>query len=53
MAIDSSGFINGWNAKVAELIGLLVGETMGWSLVKNLILEDFIELVEGMLYVTL
>jgi phytochrome B len=29
LAIDSSGFINGWNAKVAELIGLLVGETMG------------------------
>nr|AHZ63990.1 phytochrome [Anomodon rostratus] len=53
LAVDSSGFINGWNAKVAELTGLPVGEAMGRSLVKDLILEESIEVVERLLYLAL
>lgn len=50
LAVDSSGFINGWNAKVAELTGLLVRDAMGRSLVNNLILEESLEVVERLLY---
>lgn len=53
LAVDSSGFINGWNAKVAELTGLPVGEAMGRSLVKDLILEESAEVVERLLYFAL
>ncbi|KAH9559737.1 hypothetical protein CY35_06G072100 [Sphagnum magellanicum] len=53
LAVDSSGFINGWNAKVAELTGLPVGEAMGRSLVKDLILVDSVEVVERLLYLAL
>ncbi len=53
LAIDLNGFTNGQNAKVAELIGLPIGEAMGRSLVKGLILEDITEVVERLLYLTL
>ncbi|KAK8947784.1 Phytochrome B [Platanthera guangdongensis] len=39
-AVDMDGRINGWNAKVAELIGLSVEEDMGKSLVEELVFED-------------
>jgi len=35
------------------LIGLPIGEAMGRSLVKGLILEDITEVVERLLYLTL
>uniref|UniRef100_A0A7I4DDS2 Phytochrome n=1 Tax=Physcomitrium patens TaxID=3218 RepID=A0A7I4DDS2_PHYPA len=53
LAVDSSGFINGWNAKVAELTGLSVGDAMGRSLVKDLILEESVEDVQRLLYLAL
>nr|AHZ63972.1 phytochrome [Isoetes tegetiformans] len=53
LAVDSGGFINGWNAKVAELTGLPVGEAMGRSLVKDLVLDESIEVVERLLYLAL
>ncbi|BBN02533.1 hypothetical protein Mp_2g16090 [Marchantia polymorpha subsp. ruderalis] len=53
LAVDSSGFINGWNAKVAELTGLPVSEAMGRSLVKDLALEESVETVERLLYLAL
>jgi phytochrome B len=53
LTIDSSGFINGWNANVAELTRLPIGEVMGQSLVKGLILEDFVKVVECLLYLAL
>ncbi|XP_031097629.1 phytochrome B-like isoform X1 [Ipomoea triloba] len=36
-AVDAEGHINGWNAKVAELVGLPVEEAMGKSLVHDLV----------------
>lgn len=53
LAVDSSGFINGWNAKVAELTGLPVGEAMGRSLAKDLIVEESVEIVNRLLYLAL
>ena len=53
LAVDSSGLINGWNAKVAELTGLPVGDAMGRSLVNDLILEESVEDVERLLYLAL
>nr|AHZ63956.1 phytochrome [Taiwania cryptomerioides] len=50
LAIDSAGIVNGWNAKVAELTGLPVGEAMGKSLVHDLVFEESMETVEKMLY---
>ncbi|XAR59299.1 hypothetical protein NMG60_11015076 [Bertholletia excelsa] len=38
--VDSAGFINGWNAKIAELTGLQANEAMGKSLLNEVILED-------------
>jgi phytochrome B len=32
LAVDSNGFINGWNANVAQLTRLPIGEVMGRSL---------------------
>ncbi len=52
LVVDSSGVINGWNANVAKLIGLPIGEIMGQSLVKGLILEDFVEFaLQGMVLI--
>nr|AHZ63986.1 phytochrome [Anomodon rostratus] len=53
LAVDSSGFINGWNAKVAELTGLPVGEAMGRSLIQDLVLEESVQVVERLLYLAL
>ncbi|KAG0619763.1 hypothetical protein M758_4G163100 [Ceratodon purpureus] len=53
LAVDSNGFINGWNAKVAELTGLPVGDAMGRSLVNDLILDESVEVVERLLYLAL
>lgn len=38
--VDSCGLVNGWNAKVAELTGLQVGEAMGKSLVDDIVCEN-------------
>ncbi|GFY88690.1 phytochrome E [Actinidia rufa] len=38
--VDSSGLINGWNAKVAELTGLQASEAMGKSLLDEVVQED-------------
>ncbi|KAF5194668.1 Phytochrome [Thalictrum thalictroides] len=48
-AVDSDGRINGWNAKVAELTGLSVGEAMGKSLVHDLVFKESIEVVDNLL----
>ncbi|CAI5940448.1 unnamed protein product [Closterium sp. NIES-65] len=53
LAVDSSGCINGWNAKVSELTGLPVGEAMGRSLVHDLVHEESKEVVERVLYLAL
>ncbi|KAH9325738.1 hypothetical protein KI387_005916 [Taxus chinensis] len=50
LAVDSSGIVNGWNAKVGELTGLPVGEAMGKSLVHDLVFDESVETVEKMLY---
>eukprot|EP01018_Ginkgo_biloba_P003526 Gb_32578 [translate_table: standard] len=43
---NSSGLVNGWNAKVAELTGLPVGEVMGKPLVHDLVFAEFVETIE-------
>lgn len=50
LAVDYNGLVNGWNAKVAELTGLPVGEAMGMSLVQDLVFEESVERVEKMLH---
>ncbi|KAF5175818.1 Phytochrome [Thalictrum thalictroides] len=47
--VDFDGRINGWNAKVAELTGLSVGEAMGKSLVHDLVFKESIEVVDNLL----
>ncbi|RZC88331.1 hypothetical protein C5167_016138 [Papaver somniferum] len=44
-AVDSDGRINGWNAKIAELIGLPVEEAMGKLLLQDLIYKEYVEVV--------
>ncbi|KAL5990035.1 hypothetical protein ACLOJK_010931 [Asimina triloba] len=44
-AVDSGGFINGWNFKVAELTGLSAKEAIGKSLVNEIVHEDSREVV--------
>nr|Q01549.1 RecName: Full=Phytochrome 1 [Selaginella martensii]CAA43698.1 phytochrome [Selaginella martensii] len=53
LAVDSSGFINGWNAKVADVTGLPVTEAMGRSLAKELVLHESADMVERLLYLAL
>lgn len=48
-AVDASGFINGWNAKVAELTGLSVEEAMSRSLVRDVVVDVSMETVERVL----
>ncbi|CAN6469023.1 unnamed protein product [Victoria cruziana] len=48
-AVDASGLINGWNAKVAELTGLTVEEAMGRSLVRDLVHSESAEVVDRLL----
>ncbi|GFZ06183.1 phytochrome E [Actinidia rufa] len=38
--VDSTGFINGWNAKIAELTGLQSSKAMGKSLFDEVVQED-------------
>ena len=38
--VDSTGLVNGWNEKIAELIGLEAHEALGESLVDELVHED-------------
>ncbi len=53
LVVDSSVFINGQNANVAELTWFPIGEVVGRSLVKGLILEDSKKVVECVLYFAL
>ncbi|CAI8590243.1 unnamed protein product [Vicia faba] len=48
-AVDVDGRINGWNAKVSELTGLLVEEAMGKSLVHDLVYKESREAVDKLL----
>ncbi|XP_078446688.1 phytochrome B-like isoform X2 [Wolffia australiana] len=48
-AVDGSGLINGWNAKVAELTGLPVREAMGKSLVRDLVFRESADAVDKLL----
>lgn len=48
-AVDVDGRINGWNAKVSELTGLLVEEAMGKSLVHDLVYNESQETVDKLL----
>lgn len=47
--VDSSGLINGWNAKMCELTGLEVSEALGMSLITDVVHEDSREVVETLL----
>ncbi|XP_022955145.1 phytochrome E-like [Cucurbita moschata] len=38
--VDSTGVINGWNAKISELVGLQTSEALGRSLVNEIVHED-------------
>lgn len=54
LTLYTSAFqVNGWNAKVAELTGLKVEDAMGRSLSKELIIPEFQETVERILYLAL
>ncbi|KAI3913905.1 hypothetical protein MKW92_051690 [Papaver armeniacum] len=48
-AVDSDGRINGWNAKIAELIGLPAEEAMGKLLLQDLIYKEYVEVVGNVL----
>ncbi|KAL6991378.1 hypothetical protein U1Q18_009491 [Sarracenia purpurea var. burkii] len=47
--VDSTGFINGWNAKIAELTGLEASEAMGKSLLNEVVQEDSRGVVENLI----
>lgn len=47
--VDSSGLINGWNAKMCDLTGLEFLEAMGKSLIPDVVHEDSHEVVENLL----
>lgn len=53
LAVDSNGMINGWNAKIAQVTGLPVSEAMGRSLVKDLVTDESVAVVERLLYLAL
>lgn len=48
-AVDVNGRINGWNAKVSELTGLLVEDAMGKSLLHDLVYKESQETVDKLL----
>ncbi|KAL2456668.1 Phytochrome E [Abeliophyllum distichum] len=48
--VNSSGFINGWNAKMNELTGLQATYAMGKSLVNDIVHEDSRGVVESVLH---
>lgn len=47
--VDSSGFINGWNAKIAELTGLQASEAMGKSFINEVVHEDSRQATEALI----
>ncbi|KAI3495546.1 hypothetical protein L1887_37889 [Cichorium endivia] len=47
--VDLSGKINGWNAKISELTGVVTNEAMGKSLIDEVIHETSREVVEDLL----
>nr|GME20159.1 phytochrome B [Ipomoea batatas] len=49
-AVDVVGRINGWNAKVAELVGLSVEEAMGKLLIQDLVHKESQETTEKLLF---
>ncbi|RAL38571.1 hypothetical protein DM860_002549 [Cuscuta australis] len=49
-SVDTEGRINGWNAKVAELVGLSVEEALGMSLVRDIVHKDSQETTEKLLF---
>ncbi|KAE8658762.1 Phytochrome B [Hibiscus syriacus] len=51
--VDVEGCINGWNAKIAELTGLLVEEAMRKSLVHDLVYKESQETVDMLLNLAL
>lgn len=48
LAVNTSGSINGWNSKAAELTGLSVERAMGMSLI-DLVWDDSLEVVKNLL----
>ncbi|XP_059658432.1 phytochrome E-like [Cornus florida] len=48
--VDSSGSIDGWNSKIAELTGLQASKAMGKSLVNEVIHEDSRGVVENLIF---
>ena len=49
-AVDVGGYINGWNAKVAELTGLVVEEAMGASFAGELVVDESAHTVDRLLH---
>lgn len=47
--VDSAGFINGWNAKIAELTRLQASEAMGKSLLDEIVHEDSCGVAENLI----
>ncbi|KAG7547079.1 PAS domain [Arabidopsis suecica] len=47
--VDSSGCINGWNKKIAEMTGLLASEAMGKSLADEIVQEESRAVLESLL----
>ncbi|KAG2238918.1 hypothetical protein Bca4012_023703 [Brassica carinata] len=47
--VDSSGCINGWNNKTAEMTGLVASEAMGKSLADEIVLEESRSALESLL----
>ncbi|KAE9445948.1 hypothetical protein C3L33_22150, partial [Rhododendron williamsianum] len=47
--VDSVGFINGWNAKIAELTRLQASEAMGKSLLDEIVHEDSCGVAENLI----
>ncbi|PIA25618.1 hypothetical protein AQUCO_11000027v1 [Aquilegia coerulea] len=52
MAVDTSGNINGWNEKAAEVTGLLVEQAIGMPLI-DVVKDDSVEVVKNMLYLAM
>lgn len=49
-AVDVDGRINGWNGKMAELTGLSVEDSMGKSLLHDLVFKESEEIVDKLLH---
>ncbi|KAK8588531.1 hypothetical protein V6N12_022964 [Hibiscus sabdariffa] len=51
-AVDSSGHVNGWNSKAAELTGLTIEQAIGMPLF-DLVEDDSVDIVKNMLSLAL